>query len=93
MNYRLYLLGKSNGIVAGESFVADNDQHAIGLAVTVYSSCRDEIDGYELWKAAVEIADHHTSADATPWWAVAQANQRELLDLINRMQSTFQRLQ
>lgn len=93
MSYRLYLLSTSGGIVAGESFGADNDSDAIAMAVTVYSSCRDEISGYELWKSFTKIADHRSLAEALPWWAVTQVRQRELLDLEDRMQSTFVCLQ
>lgn len=93
MSYRLYLLSTSGGIVAGESFLADNDKAAIAVAVTVYSSCRDEIDGYELWQSTTKVADHRSLADDLPWWAVTQVRQRELLDLEDRMQSTFTCLQ
>jgi hypothetical protein len=36
---------------------------------------------YEVWKSGVKIADHRGLTTALPWWAVAQASQRDVLDL------------
>ena len=89
MNYRLYLLDDARNIRAGESFVAEDDSRAIGIAITVYSSCSDAFNGYELWKQSVKLADERNAYSSQHWWAITQASQREVLDLEDRMQRTF----
>lgn len=89
MNYRLYLLGKARHIRSAESFSADDDVHAIGIAESVFSYCCDDYDGYEVWNGMTMVADDRTLPGPSCWWAITQASQRDVLDLEDRVQRTF----
>jgi len=89
MNYRLYLFGKARRIRAAEHFGADNDIRAIGIAESVFSFCCDDFEGYEVWNGMTMIADDRSLPEASRWWAITQASQRDVLDLEDRVQRTF----
>ena len=57
--------------------------------MTIFSARGGEIGGYELWRDSVQIADNRNSTNAIPRWAMAQASQGEVLDLEDRMQTSF----
>jgi len=90
MYYRLYLLDHSRKIHAGESFLADDDTSAAGLAVAVFSSCSDEFAGYELWKGPVRLAHDRMQLKFAHWHAMNQMQQRDVLELEDRLQRGFE---
>ena len=91
MQYRLYLLNDAREIRAAESFIADDNAYAHAISVTVFSSCSDNFCGYELWCGAEKVADDRMRSKANiNWWSVMQVRQRDVLDLIDRLQRGFE---
>jgi len=88
MIYRLYLLRKARHIHATESFGAEDDVRAIGIAESVFSMFSDDFDGYEVWNGVAMIADNRSLPGPSRWWAITQASQRDVLDLADRVQRT-----
>jgi hypothetical protein len=89
MRYRLYLLGKASDVRAAEAFLAEDDVRAVGIALSVFSTCCDDFDGYEVWNGATMISRGPGPRKPSKFWAITQANQREVLDLEDRMQRVF----
>ena len=89
MRYRMCLLGKSSDIRAAESFLAEDDDRANEIALSVFSACCDDFDGYEVWNSATVISRGRGPQQPGHWWTITQASQREVLDLEDRMQRTF----
>jgi hypothetical protein len=89
MRYRLCLLGKSSDIRAAEAFLAEDDVRANEIALSVFSACCDDFDGYEIWNGATMISCGRGPQPPGDWRAITQASQREVLDLEDRMQRTF----
>jgi hypothetical protein len=90
MRYRLYLLGKSGDVRAAEAFLAEDEVRANEIALSVFSACCDDFDGYEVWSGETLISRGRGGPQQPRHWeAITQANQREVLDLEDRLQRTF----
>jgi hypothetical protein len=89
MRYRLYLLGKSGDVRAAEAFLAEDDVRANGIALSVFSACCDDFEGYEVWNGAMMISRGPGPRQSSNSWAITQASQRDVLDLEDRMQRVF----
>lgn len=82
VHFRVYLLDKQGRIEAAESFVAVDDDAAMGVATDLYGTLSDTFSGYELWQGnrRVETAGPRAAQqpDYTNW---ADAHRRQMLEL------------
>jgi hypothetical protein len=89
MRYRLYLRGNTSDVRACEAFSAEDDVRANGIALSLFSACCNDFDGYEVWNGATMISRGRGPRQPGHSWDVTQASQREVLDLEDRMQRSF----
>jgi hypothetical protein len=96
MHYRMYLLDERKHIWAGESFSADGDKEASTIGASVHSVCNDTFPGYEVWCGTRLVAAGYDPPVAETALAVellTGRRQESVLDLEERMQRTFLRVQ
>jgi hypothetical protein len=95
MRYRIYLLDSDNHIRAGESFTADNDTDAQEVGFWLYDAARDVFDGYEVWRGTHRVGrTERPRPEVVPppkrLEAVIEMRQRNVIELEERLHSTFE---
>jgi hypothetical protein len=80
---------ETSDVRAAEAFSAEDDVRANGIALSVYSACCDDFDGYEVWNGATMTSRGPGPQPPSNSWAITQASQREVLDLEDRMLQVF----
>jgi hypothetical protein len=94
MFYRLYLLNDLGQIRAAETFSAQSDNEAMAIASGVYNACDDSFQRYELWCGSNRITRARRGAQTCERREpraedIALAHQEIVLDLEDRLQSSF----
>lgn len=94
MHYRFYLVDGGDRFQAAEAFSAPDDAQAAAIAGFCHQACSDVFDGFELWRGTDRVAKYSIAlagaAAAGPAFAeVVRGHQQTILELEDRLQSTF----
>jgi hypothetical protein len=88
MRYDLRLLDRDARVGAAESFSAPDNVAAAQVGALVRECCSDVFAGYEVWRGSECIARTIKGRKVTPE-DVVLARQENILDLEDRLQTTF----